>query len=146
METLEILYTARAHNAGGRDGRATAADGFPDLVVKPPVELGGPDVAEATNPEELFALGYGACFLSALSLVARSQGVSTEAFRIDSAVSLGREGEAFGLAVELHGTLPGVEPERAAELMRAAHHVCPYSRATRGNVDVRLVVADQPVA
>jgi Ohr subfamily peroxiredoxin len=145
METLETLYTARAHVVGGRDGRATAADGFPDLLVKPPVEMGGPDVAEATNPEELFALGYGACFLSALSLVARGQRISAKDFTLDSAVSLGKEGDAFGLAVELHGTLPGVDPSTAAELMHAAHRVCPYSRATRGNVEVRLFVGDEPL-
>ena len=74
---MQTLYTARAHNQGGRDGRATAADGHPDLVIKPPQELGGPaDLPEATNPEELFALGFGACFLSALSLVARQQKIS----------------------------------------------------------------------
>jgi Ohr subfamily peroxiredoxin len=146
METLEVLYTARAHHVGGRDGRATAADGFPDLLVKPPVELGGPDVPEATNPEELFALGYGACFLSALALVARGRRIAAEDFTLDSAVSLGREGEAFGLAIELRGTLPGVDGATAAELMHAAHQVCPYSRATRGNVDVRLFVGDEPVA
>ena len=143
---MKPLYTARAHNKGGRDGRATAADGHPDLVIKPPAELGGPaDMPEATNPEELFALGYGACFLSALSLVARSQKISAREFTIDSAVVLGQDGERFGLAVELHGTLPGVEDDKAAELMETAHKVCPYSRATRGNIEVQLFVGDQPI-
>ena len=144
---MKTLYTARAHNAGGRDGRATAADGNPDLVIKPPAELGGPsDMPEATNPEELFALGYGACFLSALSLVARSQKVSAKEFTIDSAVHLQQTDDGgFGVAVELHGTLPGVEDEQAAELMRTAHKVCPYSRATKGNIDVRLYVGENPV-
>ncbi len=110
-------------------------------------ELGGPsDQPEATNPEELFALGYGACFLSALSLVARGQKISAKRFEIESRVVLGQEdGGAFGLAVELHGTLPDVEPDKAADLMRTAHSVCPYSRATRGNIDVALFVGDDPV-
>src|SRR3954447_313508 len=144
---MKTLYTARAHNKGGRDGRATAADGNPDLVIKPPAELGGPsDMPEATNPEELFALGFGACYLSALSLVARSQKISAKEFTIDSAVDLVQDDEgAFGVAVELHGTLPGVEDDQAAELMKAAHKVCPYSRATRGNIEVRLFVGDRPL-
>ena len=145
MSDENVLYTARAHNTGGRDGRAVADDGFPDLVVKPPKALGGPDNPEATNPEELFALGFGACYLSALSLVARSQKISAKAFEIDSRVDLVQEGDGFAVAVELHGTLPGVEPEQAAELMRTAHTVCPYSKATRGNIDVRLFVGDDPV-
>ncbi|HEX8102471.1 MAG TPA: organic hydroperoxide resistance protein [Solirubrobacteraceae bacterium] len=144
---MKPLYTAGAHNVGGRDGRATALDGTPDLAIKPPPELGGPaDQPDATNPEELFALGYGACFLSALSLVARQQKISAKRFEIDSKVILGQEEDGgFGLAVELHGTLPDVEPEQAAELMRTAHTVCPYSKATQGNVDVALFVGDQPV-
>jgi Ohr subfamily peroxiredoxin len=109
--------------------------------------MGGPaDRPEATNPEELFALGYGACFLSALSLIARSQKISAKAFEMDARVAIGQEDDGnFGLAVELHGTLPGVEPAKAAELMRSAHTVCPYSRATKGNVDVALFVGDEPV-
>ena len=143
---MRTIYTARARNTGGRDGRATAADGQPDLVIKPPRELGGPDMPEATNPEELFALGYGACFLSALSLIARSRKISAKAFEIDSGVELqASEDGSFGIAVELHGTMPGVDPEQAAELMHRAHSVCPYSRATRGNIDVRLYVGDEQV-
>lgn len=144
---MKTLYTAGAHNTGGRDGRAKAADGNPDLVIKPPPELGGPgDMPDATNPEELFALGYGACFLSALSLVARGQKISAKAFEIDSRVVLGQEDDdGFGLAVELHGTLPGVEPDKAAELMRTAHTVCPYSKAVQGNIDVALFVGDEAV-
>ena len=118
MSTDTVLYTARAHNTGGRDGRAVADDGYPDLVVKPPKALGGPDV-EATNPEELFALGYGACYLSALSLVARSQKISAKEFEIASRVDLVQDGDrGFKIAVELSGTLPGVDDEQAAELMR----------------------------
>jgi osmotically inducible protein OsmC len=137
---MNVLYTANARITGGRDGRATGADGHPDLLLKPPAAMGGPaHQPEATNPEELFALGYGACFLSALSLVARQQKISAKHFAIDSAVSIGSDGDGgFGLAIELHGDLPDVDQETAAELMRTAHTVCPYSKATRGNVEVRL--------
>jgi lipoyl-dependent peroxiredoxin len=145
---VKPLYTATATCTGGRDGRAQGSGNHPDLLIKPPVELGGrpADQPEATNPEELFALGYGACFLSALSLVARGQKISAKAFSIDSRVVLGQEDDGgFGLAVELHGTLPGVEGDKAAELMRTAHSVCPYSKATRGNVEVALFVGEAPV-
>ena len=119
---MKTLYTARAHNKGGRDGRATAADGHPDLVIKPPAELGGPsDLPEATNPEELFALGFGACFLSALSLVARGQKISAKEFTIDSAVDLVQTDDGgFGVAVELHGTMPGVDDDKVCALL--GHH------------------------
>lgn len=144
---MEPLYTARAHITGGRDGRATAADGHPDVVLKPPVEMGGPsDQPEATNPEELFALGYGACFLGALSLVAGRQKVSARDFSLDTAVTISKEDDGgFGISAELHGDLPGVDDEQAAELMRQAHQVCPYSKATRDNIDVRLFVGDRAV-
>ena len=143
-ETLKELYVARGHNTGGRVGRATAADGFPDLQMDRPKELGGPeDQGGVTNPEELFALGYGACFLSALQFISRQEKISAKAFEIGSVVRmLGEESGKITLAVELHGTLPGIEPEKAAELMKTAHKVCPYSRATRGNIEVRLFVGD----
>lgn len=144
---MKPLYTAQATVTGGRDGRATAADGHPDLLLKPPSALGGPaDQPEATNPEELFALGYGACFLSALQLVARQRKLSAKAYTMDARVVLGQaDDQGFGLAVELRGTLPDVEPEQAKELMRVAHTVCPYSRATRGNIAVALFVGEEAV-
>src|SRR4051812_1381163 len=142
----EILYTARAHTTAGRDGSAATPAGRIDLLIKPPKEIGGPDEPEATNPEELFALGYGACFLSALSLVARSQKISAKEFHIQSAVSLVKgDGGDFSIAVELHGELPGVEAAKAAELMKTAHEVCPYSKATHGNIPVKLFAGDTPV-
>ncbi len=141
-----VLYTAKAHNVGGRDGKATAQDGFPDLVIKPPAALGGPADIEATNPEELFALGYGACFLSALSLVARQQKISAKAFEIGSLVNLvGEDDGGFGVSVELHATMPDIDDEQAHELLRTAHAVCPYSKATRGNIDVKLFHGDHEV-
>jgi len=143
-ETLKELYAARGHNTGGRVGRATALDGFPDLQMDRPAELGGPEDQDGvTNPEELFALGYGACFLSALQFVSREEKISAKAFEIGSVVRiLGDDSGRFELAVDLHGTLPGVDADKAAELMQTAHKVCPYSRATRGNIDVRLFVGD----
>ena len=137
---MKVLYTARAHVVGGREGRATGAGGHPDVRLQPPPEMGGPaDGAEATNPEELFALGYGACFLSALSYVARQQKISAKAFTLDSEVSI-VEGDDGGssLAVALHATMPGVDAAKATELLHAAHDMCPYSRATRGNIEVVL--------
>jgi osmotically inducible protein OsmC len=142
----QTLYTARARTTGGRDGRATTVDGRHDLSIKVPKELGGPDAPDATNPEELFALGYGACFLSALSFAARSQKISAKEFHIDSVVSLVGEDGRFSIAVELHGELPGVDDDHAAELMRLAHRGCPYSKATHGNIPVRLFVGDREVA
>jgi Ohr subfamily peroxiredoxin len=143
---MKTLYTARAHNAGGRDGRARAADGYPDLLVKPPPELGGPADIEATNPEELFALGYGACFLSALSFAARSQKISAKEFTIDAAVDFVQDDEGgFGIAVQLHATMPGIDDDKAAELLHLAHRGCPYSKATRGNIEVGLFVGEQAV-
>jgi osmotically inducible protein OsmC len=142
------VFTARAHITGGRDGHATTGHGYPQLALAVPAELGGKGSAgaEATNPEELFAMGYGACFLSALCFHARQQKLSAKAFELDAIVVLGQEeGGAMGLAVELRASLPGVAPAKAAELMHAAHEGCPYSRATRGNVPVRLFVGDEPV-
>jgi len=144
---MKPLYTAQATATGGRDGRTTATDGHPDLLLKPPPALGGPtDQPEATNPEELFALGYGACFLNALQRVARRQKLSAKAYTMDARVVLGQEeDETFALSVELHGTLPDVELEQAKDLMRLAHTVCPYSKATRGNIAVDLFVDEELV-
>lgn len=143
---MDALYTAHATASGGRDGRATARSGSPDLSLKPPPELGGPsDQPEATNPEELFALGYGACFLSALQFAAGAKKMRTSKFTIDSAVSLGPDDTGLGIAVELHGNLPDVDRETAVELMHTAHKGCPYSKATRGNIEVKLFLGDEEI-
>jgi lipoyl-dependent peroxiredoxin len=144
---MKPLYTAAATATGGRDGSTATADGRIELLLKPPAALGGPaDQPAATNPEELFALGYGACFLNALARIARMQKISAKAFTMDAKVVLGQEeDQTFNIAVELHGTLPEIEPEKAAELMRSAHDICPYSRATRGNIEVGLFVGETPV-
>ncbi|MBL9027086.1 MAG: organic hydroperoxide resistance protein [Myxococcales bacterium] len=133
------LYTAHATSTNGRAGRVKSDDATLDLPLSMPKGLGG-DGAPGTNPEQLFAAGYSACFGSALGLVARMRKVQTGPVEITAHVTIGKSGEAFGLAVELEGHLPGVDLATARELMDAAHQVCPYSRATRGNVEVTLKV------
>jgi osmotically inducible protein OsmC len=133
------LYTATATSTGGRSGRARSEDGALDLALVMPKGLGGPG-GEGTNPEQLFAMGYSACFGSALGLIGRMRKVDLGAYTITAKVSIGKQGEGFGLAVELHGHIPGVAHAQAEELMKAAHEVCPYSKATRGNIEVTLTV------
>jgi lipoyl-dependent peroxiredoxin len=134
------LYTAHARVVGGREGgRACTADGRLDLQIEPPPELGGS--GDGTNPEQLFAAGYGACFLSAVKLVAGKRGVPAEESTVEAEVGLLRDGRAFTLAVALQVRMPGVEREQAERLVERAHEVCPYSNATRGNVAVEVTVA-----
>ncbi len=133
------LYTATATATGGRDGRVRTSDGTLELAVAMPRELGG-NGAAGTNPEQLFAAGYSACFGSALSHVARMQKINPGPVTITAAVTIGTAGQGFGLAVELVASVPDLPREQAEALVAAAHQVCPYSNATRGNiaVDVRL--------
>jgi Ohr subfamily peroxiredoxin len=133
------LYTAEASVRGGRDGHGRSSDGVLDLDIRPPKELGGSGAG--TNPEQLFALGYGACFQSAMGVVGRRMKIDTSQSTVTARVTLGPvDGGAYGIAVELDVALPGLERERADELVKAAHEVCPYSNATRGNIDVILRV------
>ena len=141
-----VLYTARAHVTGGRqDGHGRSADGELDVRLRLPKEMGG--TGGGTNPEELFAVGYAACFESALGTVARRRHLDPGQLAIDSAVSLLPAGDGgFMLAVTLDVSLPLVgDREAAAQLVREAHQVCPYSNATRGNIDVSLLLAGEPV-
>jgi osmotically inducible protein OsmC len=132
-------YTATATATGGRNGRAVSDDGILDVAIKPPKALGGP--GGATNPEQLFAAGYAACFQSALGVVGRREKVDTSASTVEANVTIGDvEGGGFGLAVTMRVSIPGVDPAQARALTEAGHHVCPYSRATRGNIDVTLDV------
>ena len=143
----EPLYTARAHVTGGRvNGHGRTSDGALEVDLRPPVESGGE--GGGTNPEQLFAIGYASCFESALGAVARRQRVEAGDVAIDSQVSLiPTEDRRFVLAVVLDVTLPSVEdPEQAVALVEAAHQVCPYSNATRGNIDVTLSANGQPIA
>jgi lipoyl-dependent peroxiredoxin len=136
----KALYTAEASTTGGRDGHARSSDGVLDLDVRVPESMGGQ--GGGTNPEQLFAAGYAACFQSALGVVSRRQKVDTSGSTVTAKVTIGTiDGGAFGLAVELDVAIPGVDGETAQELADAAHQVCPYSNATRGNIEVVVRVA-----
>ena len=136
-ESRPAIYTAEAHVTGGRaEGHGRSSDGALEVDLRPPVETGGS--GGGTNPEQLFAVGYAACFESALGAVARRRRQEAGDVAIDSKVTLlATKDRAFTLAVALEVTLPSVDdPNEAVELVRAAHQVCPYSNATRGNIDV----------
>lgn len=138
---MTSLYTASAVATGdGRNGHVQSTDGLLDADVRMPKELGGP--GGATNPEQLFAAGYAACFHSALKLVAGQLGGDTTDSEVVADVSLhARADGGFGLGVSLEVTLPAMEHEAALVLVKAAHEVCPYSNATRGNIEVELSVS-----
>jgi Ohr subfamily peroxiredoxin len=132
---IKGLYTAKATAVGGREGHVTSADGIIDMDLRPPVEMGGP--GGSSNPEELFAAGYAACFQSALGAVARRSKVSVDGSTVTAKVTIGTIGEgAFGLSVVLDVHIPDVDLETAQTLADGAHQVCPYSNATRGNIEV----------
>jgi Ohr subfamily peroxiredoxin len=135
----QVLYTAKATSTGdGRNGHVVSSDQRLDLDLALPPEMGGS--GDGTNPEQLFAAGYAACFHSALRIVARRARVDPGDSTVSAEVGIGPEGEAFGLVVTLIISIPGLEREQARELAEAAHQVCPYSRATRGNISVELRV------
>ena len=142
MSIEKVLYRAYAEAYGGRDGRAVSSDGILDVALTTPKELGGAG-GEGTNPEQLFAAGYSACFLGAMKAVAGQGGtakVPNDA-AVTATVGIGPRSEGgFGLDVALDVTLPGVPREQAQDLVEKAHQVCPYSNATRGNLDVKLNV------
>jgi Ohr subfamily peroxiredoxin len=140
----KILYTANAHVTGGRDGHGRTSDGQLDVNLRIPKEMGGE--GGGTNPEELFAVGYAACFESALAGVARRRHLDVGEVSIESAVSLLPTGDGgFKLAVTLDVSLQSIDHDVAVELVQGAHQVCPYSNATRGNIDVELLLAGQPI-
>jgi lipoyl-dependent peroxiredoxin len=139
---MKSLYTAEALTTGdGRNGHARSSDGRLDLQLAIPKEMGGS--GDGTNPEQLFAIGYAACFHSALRMVGREEKADVSDSAVGARVSIGQlDSGGFGLAVELEVTLPNVDHDTAQSLTEKAHQVCPYSNATRGNVDVKLVVTD----
>ena len=137
---MDVLYTAQATARGGREGEVVSDDGVLDLQLVLPKELGGPG-GEATNPEQLFAAGYAACFHSALKRVAGQDKIDVAGSSITARIGLGLQGSAFGLAVTLVGAFPTLDEATGRELMDKAHQVCPYSNATRGNVEVQLQLA-----
>jgi osmotically inducible protein OsmC len=141
----KVLYTAHAHVTGGRDGHGRTADGELDIDLRLPKEMGG--AGGGTNPEQLFAIGYAACFESALAAVARRRHLDAGEVTIDSAVGLLPTGDGgFRLTVSLDVSVPAVSDHTtAADLVRQAHQVCPYSNATRGNIDVELLLSGTPI-
>jgi osmotically inducible protein OsmC len=143
----KVLYTAEATVTGGRaEGHGVSTDGVLDVALRTPLELGGE--GGGTNPEQLFAVGFAACFEGALGVVGRREKLEVGNVSIDSRVTLTPTDEGgFRLGVELDVTLPSVDDAaKAAEVVAAAHLVCPYSNATRGNIDVKLTANGQPVA
>ena len=142
----KVLYTAKAHVTGARDaGHGKTSDGALEVDLRLPAELGGS--GGGTNPEQLFAVGYAACFEGAIGVVARRMKLDASDAAIDSSVMLLPTGDGgFRLAVELDVSLPSVtEADEAKQLVSGAHQVCPYSNATRGNIDVALTANGQPV-
>lgn len=139
---MKALYTAEALATGeGRDGHGRSSDGRLDFDLAIPKEMGGS--GDGTNPEQLFAVGYAACFHSALRLVARQKKVDVTDSTVGARVSIGQlDNGGFGLAVELEVALPNVDEKTAQEIADKAHQVCPYSNATRGNIDVTVTVTD----
>ena len=137
---MQPLYTAKASATAGRDGKVASDDGILDFALVVPKGLGGPG-GHGTNPEQLFACGYSACFGGALKLVAGMQKIVTGPVTIGAEVTIGKDDTGFGLAVELVGHFPELAREQAEGVMKAAHEVCPYSKATRGNIEVELAVA-----
>ena len=133
------IYTAKAHAVGGRAGTAKSDDGHLDVKLGYPKSMGGD--GSGTNPEQLFAAGYAACFLGALGLVARNAGVKLGEHSLDSEVDLIKDDTSFHIGVRLTLNAPDLDKARAQDLLHKAHEVCPYSKATRGNVKVELAVA-----
>ncbi|KOV98484.1 organic hydroperoxide resistance protein [Streptomyces sp. NRRL B-1140] len=137
IQQSDVLYTAVATAENGRDGRVATDDGRLDVVVNPPEEMGGSGAG--TNPEQLFAAGYSACFQGALGVVARQEGADLTGSTVTAKVGLGRNGDGFGIIVEISADIPKADRGTARSLIEKAHQVCPYSKATRGNITVTLV-------
>jgi osmotically inducible protein OsmC len=136
----KVLYTAHAHTTGGREGKSASDDGKLSVTLAPPAALGGN--GNGTNPEQLFAAGYSACFMGAMKHVAGMKKISVPAdASIDASVDIGPIPAGFGIAVQLKISLPGMDRAVAQDLVDTAHGVCPYSNATRGNIEVTLTLA-----
>ena len=132
-----VLYTGRTHTQGGRDGSARSSDGRLDIRLSPPGSAG-----QGTNPEQLFAAGWSACFIGAMGRAAQAAGLKLPAdAAMDAEVDLGKSGDGFALQARLSVSLPGLDPELARRVVDDAHQLCPYSKATRGNIAVQLTLA-----
>jgi Ohr subfamily peroxiredoxin len=133
----KVLYTAKTHTTGGRDGASRTSDGRLDVKLSSP---GGPGTG--TNPEQLFAAGWSACFIGAMQVAAQRQKVKLPAdTAVDAEVDLGLNGQEYLLRARLNVSLPGLDPDAARAIVDAAHQICPYSKATRGNIDVAINLA-----
>ena len=140
MSVATVLYRAHAKATGGRDGRAVSSDNVLNVQLTTPKELGGAG-AVGTNPEQLFAAGYSACFIGAMKFVAARDKIAIPAdVSVDGTVGIGAIPNGFGIEVELKISLPGLDRAIAEELIAKAHVVCPYSNATRNNIDVNLIL------
>jgi Ohr subfamily peroxiredoxin len=140
--SVKVLYTTHAVATGGRNGHTRSADGIVDVDLSIPKAMGGPGRPGATTPEDLFAAGYAACFCSAVEFVARQTGLRLSSLEIRANVGIGpREAGGFGLVASVAATVGGLTQAEAEKLVAAAHQVCPYSNATRGNIDVGLEVS-----
>lgn len=137
MQATQTLYTTEVTTTTGRDGKAVSSDGKLDLQLSVPKELGGLG-GDGTNPEQLFAAGYAACFGSALKLVAGKQKLSAQQIEVRAQVGLSKPNEAYALSVALFVKIPGLEKAQVEQLMKAAHEVCPYSVGIKGNIEVQL--------
>ncbi|WP_293789695.1 organic hydroperoxide resistance protein [uncultured Pedobacter sp.] len=133
---MEKLYTAEVTAIGGRDGHIKSSDGILDFDLRKPKELGGQ--GGATNPEELFAAAWGPCYLGALGSIAEHEGVDVSEAQVKVLVSFNKDGNSFALSADLDVHIPGISHEEAQTLAEKAHRACPYSKATRGNIEVRV--------
>jgi Ohr subfamily peroxiredoxin len=141
MSLQQVLYRAQATSTGGREGRSVSSNSVLDVKLTTPKELGGTGET-GTNPEQLFAAGYSACFIGAIKFVGAREKISIPAdTSIEADVGIGPLGNGFGIEVKMTITIPGMERGVAEKIVAAAHEVCPYSNATRGNIDVTLIVA-----
>jgi lipoyl-dependent peroxiredoxin len=138
---MKIIYTAKGHATGGREGKGASDDGKINVTLTPPKEMGG--TGTGTNPEQLFAVGYSACFLGAMRYVGGQTSVKIpDDAQVNAEVGIGPrdDGQGFGIAVKLHISLPGFTKEAAADLIAKTHVVCPYSHATKGNITVENII------
>ncbi|AIZ63554.1 Ohr subfamily peroxiredoxin [Hymenobacter sp. DG25B] len=139
MKLEKKLFTAQAKAKGGRDGHVSSNDEVLNIALSTPKAMGGPGKTGATNPEQLFAAGYAACFEGALGVAARQAGVRLEGVTVEGLIGFGQaEDGGYGISADLHVNIPGLAQSQAEELVEAAHQICPYSRATRGNIEVNL--------
>ena len=142
---FKTLYTANAHVTGGRSGHGKTDDGKLEVNLSTPESLGGPG-GDGTNPEQLFAVGYAACFEGAIFAAAKGADVDASDTSVESTVDIGKTSSGLGLRVKLDVTIPGISAEKASEIVHAAHQGCPYSIATRGNIDVELIANGEAVS